>query len=86
MDFRRVINNKKSVLTRRAAAAAPLSDHSGHDVHKEPKLELIRQKKVTGPDSSPPVYFVDTFQLMFLYEGATKTTLRFTSEQRNART
>ena len=28
LDFRRVINNKKSVLTRRAAAAAPLSDHS----------------------------------------------------------
>ena len=28
LDFRRVINNKKSVLTGRAAAAAPLSDHS----------------------------------------------------------
>ena len=28
LDFRTVINNKKSVLTGRAAAAAPLSDHS----------------------------------------------------------
>ena len=28
MDFRRVINNKKSVVTGRTAAAAPLSEHS----------------------------------------------------------
>ena len=30
MDFRRVINNKKSVVTGRTAAAAPLSEHSVH--------------------------------------------------------
>ena len=42
LDFRIVINNKKSVLTGRAAAAAPLSDHSDLDMSLTIRLIELR--------------------------------------------